>query len=548
MKSIKTKFMTLVLAGVLSASLAIGAAGIVILNSYADKSSAEIVNGTCELEAEKLDRILADTEHSVNAFSNHVLDQLSDAGEVSGEYLEYYTDELSRAALNYAKNTEGAMAVYVRFSTEFAKSPVSGVFYVKNGGTGEFEEAELTDLSLYEKDDTEHVGWYYIPLENGEPLWLKPYYNKNIDVYMISYVVPLYADGEAVGIAGMDIDFDAVGSMVSDIKVYETGKAFLTDGYTIAFHPDMGVSGFAGEAYSVSMDFGGAESSGDKLYECEFRGEKKLVAFNSLRNGMKLVIAAPKSEINAEKAMLAWIITAFAAVITAVAAVVTAFMTGRIIKPLRELDEAAERIADGDLDTEIKWHSWDEVGMLAESFRRTTSALRRNNKYIKELAYCDTMTGVKNSTAYHEAVRRINEEAKNGLRYGAAVFDVNGLKSVNDNYGHLYGDMLITAACSAVRSGFEPNTVYRIGGDEFVVILEGDEIDRYAEMMEKFRGEVESCNSLGKFDFSLSVAAGFSEYKPEYDEDFQRVFRRADDAMYENKKELKGRLREKLTC
>ena len=548
MKSIKTKFMTLVISGVLSASLAIGAAGIVILNSYADKSSAEIVNKTCELEAEKLDRILADTEHSVNAFSNHVLDQLSDADEVNGEYLEYYTDELSRAALNYAKNTEGVMAVYVRFSTEFAESPVSGVFYVKNGGTGEFEEAELTDLSLYEKDDAEHVVWYYIPIENGGPMWLEPYYNKNINVYMISYVVPLYADGKIVGVAGMDIDFDAVGSMVSDIKVYETGKAFLTDGYTIAFHPDMGMTGFLGEAYAVDMDFGGAESSGDKLYECEFKGEKKLIAFNSLRNGMKLVIAAPKSEINAEKVTLAWIITAFALVITVAAAVITAFMTGRLIKPLRELDKAAKRIADGDLDTEIKWHSWDEVGMLAESFRRTTSALRRNNRYIKELAYCDTMTGVRNSTAYHETVRHINEAAKNGLRYGAVIFDVNNLKTVNDTYGHIYGDMLITDACGIIRRSFEPNDVYRIGGDEFAVILEGDEINRYAGMTEKFRAETDSYNESGKLEFTLSVAVGFAEYDPECDSDFQNVFKRADNEMYANKKEIKSRMAEKSIC
>jgi len=71
----------------------------------------------------------------------------------------------------------------------------------------EFKSLTPTDFSSYDKDDLEHVGWYYIPVNNGKPTWMEPYLNSNINVYMISYVVPIVIDNVKVGIVGMDIDF-----------------------------------------------------------------------------------------------------------------------------------------------------------------------------------------------------------------------------------------------------------------------------------------------------------------------------------------------------
>lgn len=64
---------------------------------------------------------------------------------------------------------------------------------------------------MYDPDDLEHVGWYYIPVKNGAPMWMDPYLNENINIYMISYIVPLFAeDGTSIGIVGMDIDFSEI--------------------------------------------------------------------------------------------------------------------------------------------------------------------------------------------------------------------------------------------------------------------------------------------------------------------------------------------------
>lgn len=84
--------------------------------------------------------------------------------------------------------------MYLRFSPELTDSQ-SGFFYSRERGGSDFEKQIPTDLSVYDKTDTEHVGWFYHAKENGKGIWMDPYFNKNIGVQMISYVIPIYKDG-----------------------------------------------------------------------------------------------------------------------------------------------------------------------------------------------------------------------------------------------------------------------------------------------------------------------------------------------------------------
>ena len=81
-----------------------------------------------------------------------------------------------------------------------------------------------------DKNDLEHVGWYYIPVENKKPTWMNPYLNENINVTMISYVIPIYIDDVSVGIIGMDISLDTIQKKVEEATIYENGY-FLSCGF-----------------------------------------------------------------------------------------------------------------------------------------------------------------------------------------------------------------------------------------------------------------------------------------------------------------------------
>lgn len=156
----------------------------------------------------------------------------------------------------------------------------------------------------------------------------------------------------------------------------------------------------------------------------------------------------------------------------------------------------------------------------------------------RKLAYTDPLTGVKSKIAYVEIEssldRRISDSDIEEL--AIVVFDINGLKAVNDTLGHEAGDKYIISGCMFICNHFKYSPVFRIGGDEFVAILEGrdyfnrmDLIDSFKEMMlENLRnGEV-------------VVSVGMSEYILQQDRTMCDIFKRADTLMYSNKNELKS--------
>ena len=120
--------------------------------------------------------------------------------------------------------------------------------------------------------------------------------------------------------------------------------------------------------------------------------------------------------------------------------------------------------------------------------------------------------------------------------FGVVVCDVNGLKHINDTYGHKAGDKYIRDACALVCELFQHSPVYRVGGDEFVVILSGRDFDRrgdiLAELQRRSEGNIGTDNVV--------ISAGVSDYRPGEDMEVHTVFHRADERMYANKQALKA--------
>ena len=162
-----------------------------------------------------------------------------------------------------------------------------------------------------------------------------------------------------------------------------------------------------------------------------------------------------------------------------------------------------------------------------------TLALQR----ATELVSRDALTGVKSKRAFVEAEMQWDGyiESDPYVAFAVAVFDVNGLKHVNDTQGHAAGDKYIRLASQVICEAFHHSPVYRIGGDEFAAILSTADFDRRAELMERFHAE----NRARALSGGVVVAGGISDYAPGLDTRFQDVFDRADAEMYENKKALK---------
>ena len=155
----------------------------------------------------------------------------------------------------------------------------------------------------------------------------------------------------------------------------------------------------------------------------------------------------------------------------------------------------------------------------------------------REAANRDPLTGVKSKHAFVEAEKRWNETIAAGPdAFAVAICDVNGLKTVNDTQGHMAGDEFIRRTCAVICNVFKHSPVYRIGGDEFAVILTGQDYERREEL----RSLIEAHNRENGRECGVVIACGMADFDPDADQRFEQVFQRADARMYENKNALKG--------
>ncbi len=154
-----------------------------------------------------------------------------------------------------------------------------------------------------------------------------------------------------------------------------------------------------------------------------------------------------------------------------------------------------------------------------------------------EMARRDELTHTKNKTAYQEAEKELQEQIRKGSEpFGIVICDINGLKVINDTEGHKAGDEYIKAACILVCRTFQHSPVFRIGGDEFVVILRGSDYEKRERLLDGLKKRVEENIRVGE---GPVVASGMAEYRPGDDLSAEDVFNRADSLMYGDKTHLK---------
>ena len=153
-------------------------------------------------------------------------------------------------------------------------------------------------------------------------------------------------------------------------------------------------------------------------------------------------------------------------------------------------------------------------------------------------AFTDPLTGVKSKHAFAVQEGALETQITDGTvgPFGVIVCDVNGLKRINDTLGHKAGDAYIRSACMLLCDYFKHSPVFRVGGDEFVILLQGRDYEARNEILSGINTQIEENLRCGKVVASL----GLSVFDPEKDRSFHEVFQRADERMYERKMQLKN--------
>ena len=241
----------------------------------------------------------------------------------------------------------------------------------------------------------------------------------------------------------------------------------------------------------------------------------------------------------------------------------------RIINPLKLMGEVADEFEKKSHDQKNpealimenkSIHSGDEMEALANTLVAMSTniktyveelietAVTMENMKIEvsranELAMRDSLTGVKSKAAYDQQRDRLNLDIQAGdAEFGIAMIDINYLKKVNDTYGHEKGNIYIKKMCTMICDAFAHSPVFRVGGDEFVAVLIHRDYENREELVQLLRDKMDEQAAKKDVDEWLkpTAAIGLALFDPKIDKDCDTVFKRADEAMYENKKKMKA--------
>ena len=384
MKSIKFKITVSIILCSLLASSFIGILSMSNVRSNSNEAAERELTLNSEITASDMNALLSRVEQSVDTLSSIALHNLDVRRFMTdSKYVADYTNDILDTVTEIGKNTEGAICVYVRYNPEFTE-PTSGIFLSRSDTQSDFESLVPTDFSIYDKTDLAHVGWYYLPVENGAPLWMDPYLNENINVYMISYVVPLFVDGQSIGIIGMDIDFSVLTDMVDATTSFDSGYAFLTNAdCNIMYHKELEVGtdlatiGGSGENLKLSMS---DSANANQIIRYSYNGTDKEMVFSELQNGMKLALNAPSGEIrhNADTLSRNILFALLGAIV--IAAILGILMGQSIANPIKRLTEIIQKTARLDFtksaSVENLLKRQDETGVMARAVGEMRKTLR----------------------------------------------------------------------------------------------------------------------------------------------------------------------------
>jgi diguanylate cyclase (GGDEF)-like protein len=257
-----------------------------------------------------------------------------------------------------------------------------------------------------------------------------------------------------------------------------------------------------------------------------------------------LGVAEPLEEVLRSSRLLgrtALQIAAAVCLLTLLLAVVAARL---VTRPLKQMTREVQRFAHERVIGELPTQRSDELGELARNvhqmqhrIRDSIDELAASREHLARQALRDPLTHLHNRAAFIERLEQAIAEARRQQRSLALLFlDLDRFKQVNDKYGHAVGDAALVHAARLLRSAVrDTDTVGRVGGDEFVILLEaaGDERDagRVAELLlTRFAQPLR----VGALEIELGLSIGISLY-PRDGLDVSSLMQRADEAMYRSK-------------
>lgn len=175
-----------------------------------------------------------------------------------------------------------------------------------------------------------------------------------------------------------------------------------------------------------------------------------------------------------------------------------------------------------------------EIFFIIKKYNKVNSDMQRYKLY-REMALKDIATGLNNRNAYEQFCKRLESHRDIYNNICCAVFDLNSLKISNDTFGHAAGDELICAMARILKNIFDgKGSVFRTGGDEFVVVMSGSSEDEFNKLVDSISSETE--NATLSYNIKIDYSFGVASFDEGIFPSVADMLKEADNRMYEDKK------------
>jgi len=501
--TIRKRYALLVLFAILLSVVVIGALGIYTIWGKTNRDVVTIMNLTTESRAVGMDYTLLKIKDPVDtvgayvgarvATTNNELDEAVIKGGLNEEIHELFQSSV--------ESMEGIVGYYIRFAKPY-DAMVKGFAYRKKLTGADFypvgNGSNLQELSTVKGE----LDWYNLAADNKKPVWIPIRKCTYMTGYIFSYAVPIYFGNGLVGVACVDVDFDVLAKPVREVSLFGNGYAYLTDDQgTVYYHPLIGYGTLLTEdeedVPEVDSALGDTSNHGE-LITYTYKGQKKKMAFKSLINDMRLVVTANEEDV------------------------------------LRETNNLIRNIV---LSAACIMFFFMYLALMMERWTMHPALDKMDS-----LAHVDGLTGVHNRTSFLEMQANLNQKISEGqASFGYVMFDANNLKKINDQYGHKMGDAYLLSVVEMLRKSFPGCQIYRTGGDEFVVMVEGEKSLRNAADRLNFAyawQEKRKAENRKPWE-TPSVAGAFVRFDPQVHRSSEDVLSAADKQMYQKKQQMK---------
>ncbi|RXT04548.1 EAL domain-containing protein [Ammoniphilus sp. CFH 90114] len=213
-------------------------------------------------------------------------------------------------------------------------------------------------------------------------------------------------------------------------------------------------------------------------------------------------------------------------------------LAGYLVRPVQYILQKVEEISKGDFSVRVERNSKDEIGLLSDGINTMSQNLESYTKQIRYQAEHDSLTNLPNRRAFTTQLQKHIEKADMNKDTIAVMFlDLDRFKSVNDGLGHTFGDQLLIAVANRMLDSL--GQAYRIGGDEFTIILTDTSREEVGKMAQKILTMLNQPFTLDEHEVFVTTSIGISLF-PTDGESVEHLVKNADIAMYRAKEEGKN--------